>query len=647
MCVALAAPAAQGQSFDATNLPEPKDLGVTWLVHGGDDPAYARPDFDDSGWMKFDTAKDLRDLFPQSKPEIVWYRLRLKILPSQTGLALKEQQIGYAFEVYSGGVQVMKLGQVKPYVAYTSLVPLLARIPDSQVATGPVVIAVRARINPAEWGRPSPGLYSGNLFLGREHELREDIRFYPIRSRAVDWMIALFGAGLSMVALALYFTQRDQRVYLWLALQLLVGNLYYFYDPAIHNYPAHWIKFLDPLNLTALVIFTLLMYFAFLGKRVGRRIWCYFAAAAMLDIGWTAYKGALDTLYAPFSAIPLLLLNSGLVPILLVVHLRRGNREAGILLIPNILGCLFWYLPLGLAILSLIPSLASTVFRVNALTYWRVGPVYFSLGSLSNALGLLSLTIIIVLRSIRISRKQTELEGELEAARQVQQVLLPDAVETVPGFAVESVYQPAQQVGGDFFQILPAEQGGLLVVVGDVAGKGLPAAMMVSVLVGAIRGVAEYTKDPAELLSNLNERLVGRGSGSISTALVAHIAADGLVTIANAGHLSPYLDGSEVELPGALPLGVVSGASYETIQFSLDPGNRLTFYSDGVVEAQNQKGELFGFDRAKSISTQPAAAIVEAAKTFGQEDDITVLTIERKGVKAPTANPLPVPSFAL
>jgi sigma-B regulation protein RsbU (phosphoserine phosphatase) len=155
--------------------------------------------------------------------------------------------------------------------------------------------------------------------------------------------------------------------------------------------------------------------------------------------------------------------------------------------------------------------------------------------------------------------------------------------------------------------------------------------------VGAIRGVAEYTRNPAELLSSLNERLVGRGGGSFSTALVAHIAASGAVTIANAGHLSPYLDGKEVELPGALPLGVISDATYETIEFYLAPGSRLTFLSDGVIEAQNHQGELFGFDRAKAISTQPAASIVEAAKKFGQEDDITVVTIRREQAVASAA----------
>jgi hypothetical protein len=228
-----------------------------------------------------------------------------------------------------------------------------------------------------------------------------------------------------------------------------------------------------------------------------------------------------------------------------------------------------------------------------------------------------------------MSRQQTLLEGELAAAREVQQVILPERVEAVPGFNVESVYQPARQVGGDFFQVLPAGQGGLLVVVGDVAGKGLPAAMLVSVLIGAIRGVAEYTKDPVEILGRLNERLIGRTQGGFSTALAAIISADGSVAIADAGHLSPYLDGQEIELPGALPLGVVKNATYQVTHFHLPQGSRLTFYSDGVIEAQNAKGELFGFERGKAISTQPAAAIVEAATQFGQEDDITVVTIER------------------
>jgi Stage II sporulation protein E (SpoIIE) len=222
------------------------------------------------------------------------------------------------------------------------------------------------------------------------------------------------------------------------------------------------------------------------------------------------------------------------------------------------------------------------------------------------------------------------LESEVTAAREVQEVIVPSPGDSYPSFIVESVYMPARQVGGDFFQILPTVDGGLLIVFGDVAGKGLPAAMQVAMIVGLIRATAEYTTDPIVILRKLQERLVDRSGAGFSTALAAHITEDGEVTIANAGQLSPYLDGQEVELAGALPLGVSSGGEYEAVRLELRPGSRLTFFSDGVVEAQTKDGELFGFERARKISTEDAAAIAEAAVRFGQCDDITVVTVQRK-----------------
>jgi hypothetical protein len=247
-------------------------------------------------------------------------------------------------------------------------------------------------------------------------------------------------------------------------------------------------------------------------------------------------------------------------------------------------------------------------------------------------LGYVGFVHVFIRESRRHIKAQTEkalLESEMAAAREVQQMILPERGESFPGYKVESVYQPARQVGGDFFQILSDGYGGLLVVVGDVAGKGLPAAMHVSMLIGSIRTAAEDTQDPVLMLRKLHDRLVGRTGGGFSTALAAHIGRDGMVKIANAGHLSPYLDGREIELAGALPLGIDEGGQFEAKSFELRPGSRLTFYTDGIVEAQNQKGELFGFDRAKEISTAAAAAIVDAAVHFGQSDDITVVTIER------------------
>jgi len=175
--------------------------------------------------------------------------------------------------------------------------------------------------------------------------------------------------------------------------------------------------------------------------------------------------------------------------------------------------------------------------------------------------------------------------------------------------------------------------------------------MLVSVLVGAIRGASEYTAEPAKLLANLNQRLVGRVAGNFSTALAARIFPDGSVVIANAGHLPPYLDGKEVAVPGALPLGVKAETHYETVRFQFPRGSRLTFYSDGIVEAQNAAGELFGFERSRELSTAPVARIVEAAKKFGQQDDMTVIAITRdaavvREVEKVQTVPVPAPALA-
>jgi len=204
--------------------------------------------------------------------------------------------------------------------------------------------------------------------------------------------------------------------------------------------------------------------------------------------------------------------------------------------------------------------------------------------------------------------------------------MLPASSASTPGFRLESVYLPASEVGGDFFQVLPADDGSLLIVVGDVSGKGLKAAMTVSAIVGALRGCAVRT--PADVLSYLNRALHGQMAGFF-TCCAALISADGKLTIANAGHLSPYLNGEELAVDSGLPLGITNGTAYAVKTWTLDAGDRLTFVSDGVAEARNASGELYGFARTKSISGQSAETIARTAQSFGQEDDITVLSLTR------------------
>ena len=641
LLLGCAATCAHPQSFDASQLRRPASLATAkWLVYAGDNPAFADPAFDDSHWALHDPNTSIDALFRQ-RPPIIWYRLHLKLDPSTTGWALDEIDISQAFEIYGNGERLMQLGQVSPFVPYTADARVIVPIPDRFAATGNVVIALRVHVSPVEWHDQVPGYAASNLSIGQSETLYRDNWLTILGANVMSWLDRLLVIGLGIVALVLYASQRRQTVYLWIfavgALVLVESPI--FFVTMFRNVPTIW-ELIGAIPRIAAPFIWVSLYFAFVHQRVGW-VWRTILILAGIADFISALQGWFISLPVQFqflTNLPFIILLSVVIPIVLIVHWRRGNREAGILLLPVILFSFYIYALVLFDTLFQFPAWRDTALRgLNVINRLPAGPFLLSLQNFTGMLSTLSLAIIMLQRSATISRRQAQLEGELAAAEEVQRVLVPEHTGSVPGFAVESAYQPAQQVGGDFFQILPTGNGGLLVVVGDVAGKGLPAAMLVSVLIGAVRSVAEYTTSPAEILGNLNERLVGRSGGAFSTAIVALIAADGLVTIANAGHLSPYLDGREMELPGALPLGVASSTLYETTKFHLDPGSRLTFYSDGVIEAQQPGGELFGFERAGSISMCSATEIVETAKRFGQQDDITVVTVTRTAAVATAA----------
>jgi hypothetical protein len=239
------------------------------------------------------------------------------------------------------------------------------------------------------------------------------------------------------------------------------------------------------------------------------------------------------------------------------------------------------------------------------------------------------ITLVVYVRDLVQDRKDKQrLAAEIEAARAVQQVLIPDQVHDVPGFHIESAYKPAGELGGDFFQIIPNSLGSTLVVLGDVSGKGLKAAMTVSLTVGMLRVLAGRISGPASLLAELNHRLQGRLQGGFVTCLVLRLDAGGRCVVSSAGHPAPFLNHFEIELPGSLPLGLISSAAYSETWVQLRPGDRFVLYTDGLVEARNYQGELFSFGRLQALlaSGVDANQATEAAQKFGQDDDITVLT---------------------
>jgi serine phosphatase RsbU (regulator of sigma subunit)/predicted ester cyclase len=243
-------------------------------------------------------------------------------------------------------------------------------------------------------------------------------------------------------------------------------------------------------------------------------------------------------------------------------------------------------------------------------------------------------------------RERERVEQDLRVARSIQQASLPKDVPELAGWQIAPYYQPAREVGGDFydFHLLPEDRLGL--VVGDATGKGVPAALVMSTTCGMLRLAARGSSSPGQMLQEVNEVLFPNiPSNMFVTCFYAVLDPNsGSLTYANAGHDLPYLRrrGGECEELRArgMPLGLMPGMSYEQKDIELDEGEAALFYSDGLVEAHGSKGEMFGFPRLRELIAEHGDErslgnfLLEALYTFvgegwEQEDDITLLTLRR------------------
>jgi serine phosphatase RsbU (regulator of sigma subunit)/predicted ester cyclase len=258
-------------------------------------------------------------------------------------------------------------------------------------------------------------------------------------------------------------------------------------------------------------------------------------------------------------------------------------------------------------------------------------------------------TIGATLRGRRLEQERIErerIEQELLVARSIQQASLPKEVPTLEGWKISPLYQPAREVGGDFYDFLLLPEGRLGMVVGDATGKGVPAALVMSTTCGMLQLAAQAldSSSPGEVLERVNEALLARIPPSMFVTCFYAILdpKSGTLSYANAGHDLPYLwhggDAEELRARG-MPLGLMPGMSYEEGEASLREGYGVLFYSDGLVEAHNPKGEMFGFPRLRALVAEHGEErsigdfLLEELYTFvgggwEQEDDITLLTLE-------------------
>jgi serine phosphatase RsbU (regulator of sigma subunit) len=247
----------------------------------------------------------------------------------------------------------------------------------------------------------------------------------------------------------------------------------------------------------------------------------------------------------------------------------------------------------------------------------------------------------------QLSLMRQSIEQELRMARSIQQAQLPQDLPQPEGWQITPYYQPAREVGGDFYDLFELEDGRLGIVEGDATGKGMPAALVASATCSMLRAVAQAlgSSSPGEVLSRVNETLLARiPQNMFVTCFYAVLEPKSAsLSYANAGHDLPYLwrggDAEELRARG-MPLGLMPGMGYEEKEIVLDAGEGILFYTDGLVEAHDPKGEMFGFPRLRALIAQHAVEgslgefLMEELYSFvgagwEQEDDITLLTLKR------------------
>ena len=600
----------QAQTIATHSAGGPAHLNGPWLLYEGD-PNGGESGLADSGLGRPYTLRTGRP--PTQSAKVIWLRASVSSDEPIPNPAL-------LVNPNAGDCQVFVNGQIAadcskwPRTTSAARRWLFVHLP-----AGPAQIAIRI-VGPV--GQPARLPREGDVLLGSAQTL-EAIRTATDANHLYGGLPESLLSASELVGgiilLLIFYNDRRGREYLWFALFLLLDGsmsleaVVKFVYPLL---PQESGFFTDSLGMIGRYAPLVGFIAAFTGVRLNRWMRGYQIVLLAVPV---------------LISIPLLSENLGQLAkkmdrgfplILLIVQLpfiigslgflgwkwRRGNREAGLLLPSFLLASTFEVLG---------------IFARSMMTF-HVGRITFDYDDLSMFFFLISIGPVLLFRHRRITLENERTTAELGAAQRVQTMLLRSTTISSAGIWIENDYRPAQEVGGDFFHTTVVD-GQHRIVIGDVSGKGLGAAMLVSAIIGALDTLHDAA--PAMVLRSLNELLLLRQQGGFATCLCAVVTPEGEIRMANAGHLAPYCNGSEVAVESGLPLGLTTGIEYPEVSLRIATGDRLTFLSDGVVEAQNASGELFGFERTREISTESASEIARAAEAFGQIDDITVLTL--------------------
>lgn len=630
-------------------------------------PLWAEPEFDDSKWEMVDLRpKRVSFSYQFSSDEVLgwtdrghpgysgyaWYRIRVRVRAADSGqapsLALGgPASVDDAYQLFADGRLLGSFGRFsgrEPTIYNTQ--PMLFEVPNINTGNGPAperVLAFRFWMAPmtAVIQAGAGGLHTAPL-LGQAEVVSAAYQLRWLQIVYADAHTFVVGGLyflLAVVSLSLARFDRSEPAYRWLSAVALLLLMYIvlFYltvftqTLSVVLAEALSLSVLRPLRAAGWVM----VWWSWfrLDRESGWPRWIPWITALLTvfygltiaiasNFFYPAIPVTFAERFAPFSIAARLLL-FGLMLLVVALEIRRRGVEGWVVLPAVLL----------LGVEDFFNELRFLHLRVS----YHIGAFRYTIATIANLLLLAGMLVLLLRRLGQSLRRQRETALDIKSAQEVQQVILPEAVTRAGGFTIESEYRPAREVGGDFYQVIPNEKdGSLLIVAGDVAGKGLQAGMLVALLVGAIRSTSELNSDPLFVLQALNRRLLGRGNAH-ATCLALRIESSGAATLANAGHLPPYLNGKPVAIEGSMPLGFFEDAEFSVLRFELEPGDRLVLTSDGLAEATNAEGRLFGFEVIQKLAANRASAaeMANAAEGFGQEDDISVITVTRMAVPVP------------
>ena len=639
-----------GQALVALNGP--------WKFHIGDDPQWANPDFDDSQWEtvdltppagSFDPGQGISGYVPgwtaKGHPRYwgyAWYRIRVQVVaqPGQRLAVAGPSNVDDAYQVFANGTLLGSFGKFRPGkmpVFYVNR-PVMFRLPQTNISgmdsTGPAtqVLAFRVWMAPAtmwRYGVGTGGFHSPPLLgeTGAVAAHTQLARLELARDNGSGAIESTLFFLLAVVICSLIFFDRADPVYRWLAAVFLLmaiinaNDVFASWAQVESGVAGYWVDdILSPLIIGGWLMVWWVWFRLCRSAWVPKTIFALTLLYVLTNVP-SAYflvpPHSVDlTVEGVWVVIRLIFL------VLLVLIATRGIRSQGRegwLALPAVV----------LLGISLFEYELSKILHIR--TEWFPLGMRFGIVIISDIALAVTIFVLLLRRLLLSVRQQREVALDVKQAQEVQRMLIPDKLPDVLGLRIESEYRPAREVGGDFFQILPDNSdGSVLIVVGDVTGHGLQAGMLVALIVGAIRNQTETGSDPLLMLQALNRRLCGRGNAH-ATSLALQIEADGAVTLANAGHLPPYLNGTELPMEGSLPLWMIESAEFSVMRFQIATDDVLMLMSDGVAEAQDEHGQLFGFERIQAMLQRSvtAAEVATTAQNFGQEDDISVLSVTR------------------